>query len=217
MSLILGNTTYANPTVGATVYTTSHTQDAGSGGLLLVALCMANTTDYASLTYDGVAMTQQLNYASASLSQRWAFFTLENPSSGSNSLVLTLSSPQFNPLSASIMSFTGSSGIGVVGNNDVSPTPHSRNMTIQNNSLIYATGVSINSQSFGYDIAGITVPNLFNHNTNRQVEGALSTSGLPSGVTTVVTKADFGSISNARIEILEAPENGVSGNFMLLL
>jgi hypothetical protein len=176
---------------------------------------MSNTTDYSGVTYNGVALTEQLNFVSGGLSQRWAFFTLEEPDTGSNNLLISFTASQFNSISIAILSFTGSGGIGAVGNNDEGTTPNSQSLVIGANSYIYATGASVNAQSFGYQIGGDTLTNLFAHNTNRQVEGALSNPGLIAGATNVTTRANFGTISNARIEISDGGGSS-SGNFMLL-
>ena len=98
-------------------------------------------------------------------------------------------------------------------------SPHSQSLTISANSIIYATGISNNAQSFGYDIGGTTVVNQFFANTNKIVEGALGPLNLPAGVTDVTTKADFGNITNTRIEILETsvtPPVTNTGNFFLM-
>ena len=84
--------------------------------------------------------------------------------------------------------------------------------------MIYLSGISNNSQSYGYIIGGSTRTNLFAHNTNKQVEAAWSATGLPSGATNCTTKADFGNITNVKVEIQEAsaPPSGNQGNFLMM-
>ena len=217
MAIAIGNTTNANPIPGATSYTLSHTHNVGADGVLLVALCMFNTVDYSGVTYNGVAMTERLNYNSGSLSQRWAFYELANPATGANNIVITFTGTQWNPLSVAAQSFTGATTGGVVGNDDSEATPNSKNLTIATNSIIYLMGVSTQTQSSGYDINASTRTNLFAHNTYRQVEAALSATGIGAGSIACVTKADFGIISNIRIEIKEAGiPPATSGNFLIM-
>ena len=53
MALAIGNKTAANATPAATSYTFAHNQDVGADGYLLVALCMSNTVNYTTVTYNG--------------------------------------------------------------------------------------------------------------------------------------------------------------------
>jgi len=218
MAIAIGNRTLSNLTPGASTQTLSHTHNVGADGVLLVALCMSNTVDYSGVTYNGVAMTERLNYNSGSLSQRWAFYELASPATGANNIVITFTGTQWNPISVVAQSFTGATVGGAIGNNDVGPTPNSKNLTIATNSIIYLMGVSTQTQSSGYDINGSTRTNLFAHNTNRQVEAALSATGIGAGSIACVTKVDVGNITNTRIEIPEAgtPPVVSSGNFLLM-
>jgi hypothetical protein len=218
MAISIGNRTSSNLNPAASTQTLTHTQDVGSDGVLLVAINMANTVNINSVTYNGVAMTQRVNYSSGGLSQRWAYYELASPATGSNNVVVTFSANQFNSTSLTAQSFLGANTGGATGNNDQATTPHSRNLTIATNSIIYLMGTSPNAQSFGYDINGSTRTNLFSHNTNKIVEAAISATGIGSGSIACVTKADFGNVSNVRIEIPEAgtPPPATSGNFLLM-
>jgi len=203
MAIAIGTRTTANVAPGATSYTFAHSHNVGADGVLLVALCMSNTVNYTGVTYNGVAMTERLNYNSTELSQRWAFYELASPATGSNNVIISFTGSQWNPISATAQSFTGATTGGAIGNNDAASTPHSQTLTIATNSIIYLMGISTQTQSFGYDINGSTRTNLFAHNTNRQVEAALSATGIGAGSIACVTKADFAIISNVRIEIRE--------------
>ena len=217
MALAIGNKTQVNATPGTPTYTYNHNMSVGSDGYLLVAVVMSNTVTYTGATYNGVAMTQLLQYNSTSLSQRWALYGLVSPATGNNNVVVSFSDTQWNASSFYACSFTGAGGAGAVGNDDVADTDHSRTLTVAENSVIYAFGVSINAQT-GIEIDGSSRPIDFTHNTNRQVTGATSLPGLSAGSITVITKAAFGTISNTRIEIQEAsapePEGGASNPYI---
>tara|TARA_R110001606_G_scaffold376032_1_gene534503 strand:+ start:492 stop:737 length:246 start_codon:yes stop_codon:yes gene_type:complete len=78
-------------------------------------------------------------------------------------------------------------------------------------------GISNNAFT-GIDIDGSARPLEIQHNTNKQVGGALSLVGLSAGSTSVVTKVTWSSVSNSRVEIKEAsaPPSGNSGNFLMM-
>ena len=220
MALVDANKTYRNQAPNANSWSEAHNHPVGADGFLLVAVTMSNTVAHTTATYGGQSMTQLINHAFGGLSQNQAIYGLVNPPTGSNNVITNFSGNQWNPISLTIISFTGSGGFGVFGVNDDASTPHSQSLNISANSMIYATGISVNTQSFGYDIAGSTRTNLFQHSTNRQVEGALSATGLSAGATDVTTKADFGTISNLRVEITEAgggtPGPNTDGDFFMM-
>ena len=204
MAIAKGNRTTSNLNPNGNIQTLAHTMNTGADGLLLVVITMSNSTNFSSVTFDGVAMTQVRNQNFSGLSQRQGTFYLLNPNTGNKNIAVNFSGSQFNSTSIFAQSFVGASGIGNDGNSGASTTPNSQSLTISENSIIYLTGISSNAQSFGYDIGGATVSNHFTHNTNKIVEGALSATGLSAGSQNVTTKADFGTISNYRVEILEA-------------
>lgn len=209
MALVDGNKTYSNPTPGASSATLAHNQNVGADGALLVVVTMANTVNFSGCTYNGVSMTLVNNAHYSGNSQRQAIYYLSSPATGSNNVVVSFTGNQWNPISFVCISFTGAAATaGAVASNGFSTTPNSQTLTIAANSMIYASGISNNAQSFGYDIAGSTRTNLFTHNSNKIVEGALSATGLSAGSTNVTTKADTGTISNHRVEIQEAGGGG---------
>jgi hypothetical protein len=79
--------------------------------------------------------------------------------------------------------------------------------------VIYATGISTSAFT-GIEIDGSARPAEFTHNSNKQVRGVLSATGLSAGSINVKTQVGFGSVTNYRIEITEM--SGATGNFMLL-
>tara|TARA_R110000796_G_scaffold192641_5_gene309322 strand:+ start:400 stop:1050 length:651 start_codon:yes stop_codon:yes gene_type:complete len=204
MAITIGNKTASNANPSGSTQTLSHNMNVGADGTLLVVITMPSTVSFNSVTYDGVAMTLVRNQLFSGLSQRQGTYILQAPSTGSNNIVVSFTGSQFNGTSIFAQSFTGAGGLDVEANNGASTSPNSQSLTIQANSIIYTTGISDNAQSFGYDIGGSTRTNEFAHNTNKQVEGALSATGLLAGSQNVTTKADAGTVTNYRIAILEA-------------
>ena len=204
MALVLGNKTTSNANPGGSSQTLSVNCSSGSDRGLLVSVTMSNTVNFSSATYNGVSMTLVRNQNMGTLSQRQALFWLADPSTGANNLVVNFSGSQWNSTSIMAQSFTGADAtIGNDAGNGLVTSPHSQTLTVSANSVIYLTGVSVAGQSFGYIIDGSTRTNDFAHNTNRQVEGAFSATGLSAGSITCITKADSGSVTNVRVEIKE--------------
>jgi len=208
MAIAIGSKTASNQNPNGGTQTLTHTMTTGADGTLLVVITMANTTSFSSCTYGGVSMTLVLNQNYSGQSQRCAMYVLQAPPTGGNNIVVTFTGSQFNATSIFACSFTGAGNFGAFASNGAVTTPNSQSITIAENSIIYLTGLSATAQSFGYDIGGSTRTNEFAHNTNRQVEGALSATGLSAGAQNVTTKADFGTVTNFRIEIQEAGGGG---------
>ena len=151
------------------------------------------------------------------LSQRVAFYGLLNPPTGNNDLTVSFNAAQFNPVSVFAVSFTGCAGAGNFATNGASNTPNTKTLTVTAGSCIYAMGIS-NNAFIGIDIDGTARPLEFQHNTNTQVAGALSAVPLPAGTIDVVTKVNFNTVTNTRLEILAAgatPPTG-DGSFLLM-
>ena len=121
-----------------------------------------------------------------------------------NNIVVNFSGSQFNSTSIFAVSFTGAGNFGAFGSNGAATTPNSQSITIAANSIIYLTGLSSNAQNTQYSIGGSSRTFEFSHNTNRQVRGALSATGLSAGATNVTTAVDFSTVTNFRVEVLEA-------------
>ena len=212
------NTFNANPTPGNNFYQFSFNVSAGSDSLLVIQLTMANTVGYSGCTYDGVAMTQLHSTNRGGLSQRMAFFYLQNPNTGNNTLRVNFSGNQWNPISIHARYFTGSGGIGNEGRTGGQPTPNTQSLTVSDDSVIMATACSINA------ISTIQIPQGTNrsfvtHNTNRQVgTGAISTA-FTSGTHNIRTTSTFGSVTNDRVEILGLSSSGGSSdaNFFMIM
>ena len=219
MALIIGNKTpfVQSPLSPWTSLTKSHTQNTGSDGFLFVSFVMSNSRGYSGCTYGGQAMTLIKTQNFGGLQQRWACYGLLNPPTGNNNIVVSFSGSVFSPVSMFAVSFTGSSGAGVFATNGASTTPNSKTLTVSAGSCIYGMGISNNAFT-GIDIDGSARPLEIQHNTNKQVGGALSLVGLSAGSTSVVTKVTWSSVSNSRVEIKEAsaPPSGNSGNFLMM-
>jgi hypothetical protein len=206
MAISLGFKTTSNQNPAGNSQTLALTCSNGTDKGLFVAITMPNTVDFSSASYDGVGMTLVANRNYSGLQQRQAFFYLYNPSSGSaKNLVINFSGNQWSNTSILAQSFTGvDSTIGITSNSGASTSPNSKTLNVAAGSLIYASGISINAQSFDYTIGGINRTPAFNaHNTNRIVEGAFSAL-LAVGTTTIITRTDTGTVSNNRVEIKAA-------------
>ena len=219
MALAIGNKTQAVKTAVSpwTSITQAHNMSTGADGFLLVAFCMDNSEVYTGCTYGGQAMTLIATQNFGGLAQRIAFYGLQNPPTGNNNIVVTFNAAQFTPVSTFAVSFTGCGGAGNFATNGDSTTPNSKTLTVTAGSCIYAMGISNNAFT-GIDINGVARTLEFQHNTNKQVSGALSAIPLPAGSIDVVTKVNFGSVSNTRVEILEASAPPVTddGSFLLM-
>jgi hypothetical protein len=208
MAIAIGNKTASNQNPNGSTQTLAHNQNTGSDLGLLVVITMANTVNFSGCTYNGTAMTlvQNINYSGQS--QRCAAYYLQAPATGSNNIVVSFSGSQFNSTSIFAVSFTGAGNFGAFGVDGATTTPNSRSITIAANSIIYLTGLSSNAQNTQYTIGGSSRTFEFSHNTNRVVRGALSATGLSAGATNVTTAADFGTVTNFRVEVQEAGGGG---------
>lgn len=202
-----GNTTSANPTPGANFKTQNHTQNTGSNGLIIAQFTMSNSVSYSSATYGGVAMTQLYQINRGGLAQRMAFFYLENPPTGNNTLRINFSGSQWNPISMHIRSFTDCGGVGASVRTGGQATPNTQTLTVEDDSLIMITSCSINAISTQQIPTG-TNRTFTTHNTNRQVgTGAISAdAGHSAGSISIRGTSTFGSVTLDRTEI-----KGLSG------
>jgi len=203
MAITIGNKTESNQNPNGSSQTLAHNMSTGSDGTLMVVVTMSsqNSRNFTGATYNNVAMTLLKNQLYSGLIQRTAVYILQNPSTGSNNFVVNFNGSQFNSTSIFACSFTGAGAGGANLNNGASTAPNSQSLTIEENSIIYAHGVSDNVQS-AYSIGGSPRTLEFTHNSSKQVGGALSLTGLMAGATNVTTDAITGTITNLRVEIL---------------
>jgi hypothetical protein len=176
---------------------------------------MSDVSSFSSVTYGGVAMTLKIYNQVWGQTQKWAVYGLSNPPTGNNNLVLTTGSAQTSSISMMIQSFTGSSGFGVaeyLGNYD---SPNSTTLTVEENSIIYATAVST-YEVIKFVINGSDRGRDFIHNNGKQIAGVFSDYGLPAGAITVSSQLSSPgfSLTNQRVEIKEAAtSNNAQGSF----
>ena len=197
-----GNVTNLNQTPGANNKTQNHTHNTGSNGLIIAQFTMSNTRTYTGCTYGGVAMTQLYQISRGGLSQRMAFYYLENPPTGNNQLRVNFNGSQFNPISMHIRSFTNCGGIGASARTGGQSTPNTQSLTVEDDSLIMITSCSINAIT-SQQIPTGTNRTYTQHNTNRQVAtGAISADGGHSaGSISLRSSSTFGTITLDRTEI----------------
>ena len=219
---VKGNTTASNPTPASASFTIAHNQNTGSDGLIILMLTMSNVRNYSGATYGGQTMTQLYSINRGGLSQRMAFFSLQNPPTGNNNMVISFSGGSvFNPISIFIHSFTGSGGIGNSSRTGGQSTPNVQSLTVsQDDSLVMTTACSINAITT-IEIPQGTSVSYTTHNTNRQVgTGAISgNSGFSAGSINIETNSTFGSVTNDRTEILGLGGSGgtTNGDFFLVM
>lgn len=204
MAIAIGNKTASNLNPNGNSQTLAHNQNTGSDLGLLVVITMANTVNFSGCTYNGVSMDLVLNQEYGGQSQRTAAYYLASPDTGTNNIVVSFTGGQFNSTSIIAVSFTGAGTTANALSNGALTSPNSQSITIAENSIIYATGLSSNAQNTQYSIGGSSRAFEFSHNTNRIVRGALSATGLSAGATNVTTYADTGSVTNFRVEVTEA-------------
>jgi hypothetical protein len=213
-----GNTTSANPTPGANSKTQAHTHNTGSDGLIVAQFTMSNTRTYTYCTYGGQAMTELYQINRGGLSQRMAFFYLENPPTGNNNLVVGFNGSQWNPISMHIRSFTNSGGVGASGRTGGQTTPNTQSLTVEEDSLIMITSCSINAISTQQIPTG-TNRTFTTHNTNRQVgTGAISAdAGHSAGSISIRGTSTFGSVTLDRTEIKGLSSSSTAGSDFFLI
>tara|TARA_Y100001938_G_scaffold11456_1_gene14279 strand:+ start:1925 stop:2587 length:663 start_codon:yes stop_codon:yes gene_type:complete len=198
-----GNTTNSNQNPNGGSLTVAHNHNTGSDSLLVVQITMANTTNYSGVTYDGDSLTQLHNTNRSGLSQRMAFFYIQNPSTGSNDVVINFTGNQFNPISVHIRSFTGSGGVGNYERSGASATPNNKTIDVSDDSLIMVTSCS-QQAILTQQIPSGTTRTFTTHNTNRQVAtGAISSNaGHSAGTINLRATTGSGTVSLDRVEIL---------------
>ena len=140
---------------------------------------------------------------------KYGFFVLANPATGTNQVKITMTAGTWNPIGTHVYSFTGaSSSGGVVGNNDVANTPHSRTRTgVTAGSLMLLMGISTQSpQQSGWRINNVALIKRHNLNIGNKMGVGLSTNALPAGsiVAKVTASASWKKFTNNTIEIKEA-------------
>ena len=197
-----GNTTNSSATPGGSFKNYTHTQNTGSDGLIIVQLSMTNNRSFTGATYGGQSMTQLYQINRGGLGQRMAFYYLENPPTGSNTLRVNFNNSVWNGVSVHIRSFTDSGGVGASNRTGGQPSPHSGDITVEEDSLIMTTSCCVNV-ILTQQIPTGTNRTFTTHNVNRQVAtGAISANaGHSAGTINVRATSASGNLTLDRTEI----------------
>ena len=225
MAITVGNKSTNTTTPGSNSFLTfNHTQDTGSDGLIVVAISMSTANNSTTVKYNGVAMTERLKYGSGQIGQRWGFWELAAPATGSNQVRIDFTGNVFNPVNTQVQSFTGAEAGGLVGNNDQASSPHSRTRTsITAGSLMMVMSVSTSNIGGGnLKVDGVTIPKNTLNNNRFQAVGT-STNALSAGSVVCIATgaANWNTLSNQTLEIKVKSGGGgggsTTGNFFLAM
>lgn len=215
-----GNTTNSSSTPGANFKDYTHNQNTGSNGLIIVQLSMTNNRSYTGCNYGGQSMTQLYTINRSGLGQRMAFYYLENPPTGSNTLRVNFSASVWNGVSVHIRSFTDSGGIGASTRTGGQPSPHNGTLTVEEDSLIMMTSCCVNV-ILTQQIPTGTNRTFTTHNVNRQVAtGAISANaGHSAGSISLRATSGSGNLTLDRTEIkgLGSSSGGSNNDFFLMM
>lgn len=210
MALAIGNKTYSLVTPGSLLtVTVSHTQNVGADGYLFVVLHMNTSASVAGITYNGVAMTQFISVLPSTYSTTWQIWRLANPSTGSNNVVVTLASNQWNPLSLQIFSATGSAGVGSTFFDQTAASPNTGSISVSAGSIVWGGGLTGSAVSQVITIDGSSRPLDYTHNINNYTTGALSLPLTAGSKTTSIS--GLTDVACNYFEILESGGGGGGG------
>ena len=195
-------------TIGnSSVTTFNFAMISGSDTLLVVAIQVPSSKNISTVKYNGVAMTSRLNYSSSQLAARYGFWELENPASGTNEIRIDFNVNVNNVVLTQVQGFGGAEGGGLVNNNDIANSPHSRTRTgISAGSLMMVQAVATNSHaSNAITVGSETIPSQAQQGDRNQRVGC-STVPLAAGSVVVVTKASatWKKPTNSTLEIKAA-------------
>lgn len=206
MAIVAGTKTTNVTNPGGTTVTFNHNQNTGSDGFLVIAVAHSKSNQISNIKYNNVALTSRLYYNGST--NKYGFFVLANPATGTNQVKITFTAGAWNQCGTHVYSFTGaSSANGVVGNNDVANTPHSRTRTgVTAGSRMLLMGISTQSPTQGsWTIGGQALIKRHNLNIGNKMGVGLSTQELSGSVTCVVTaSASWKQFTNNTIEIKAA-------------
>ncbi len=202
------NTSSAAINPSGTTFSWSHTQAAGDDGHLVVIILSPAGPTTSTVTYNGTSMTKAATYSAQTVAVgEWTVWELDAPSTGSNTVAVTLGAGNWNTCLAAAYSFTGCDGVGNFGNNGTAATDITTSVTVSANSMIIGcsyTGDGVaaymelpdgTDKTLDYFVVG-----------NNDMFGAVSAS-LSSGATTIES-GSTGSNVILGIEVLEAAAAG---------
>jgi hypothetical protein len=201
------NPTGLTRTFGGTQVTANYNN---SGSDLIVTVGITSTSgnpNFSSLLYNGVAMTQVVNNSRGTLGYREATFYLVGAAQGTNTLTVNLNNVSGNICQIIVAGVNNSNGLPTnTGSNGLATSPHSRSLTVAQDSIIWA-------YSSGYqpitDIEipqGTSVTRYGNSNTNRYLAAGYSAT-LNAGSYNVRMESS-NQLTNVRVEIEDAGGSG---------
>jgi len=199
--------TAVNP-AGST-FSWSHTVSAGSDGCLVVIILSPAGPTTSTVTYNGTSMTKVATYSTSGVATgEWTVWRLLSPSTGANTVAVTLSAGNWNTCSGSGFSFTGASGVGSTAMNNTAAVGQTTSVTISSNSMIIGSVFSGNNTSATLEIPdGTGVSLAYNHSMGNYSWGGVSAS-LSSGSKTIQGT----STANSVIMAVEVQEAGCASN-----
>lgn len=206
MAIFAGTKTTNVTNPGGTTVTFNHNQNSGSDGFLVIAVAHSKSNQISNIKYNNFALTSRLYYTGST--NKYGFFVLANPATGTNQVKITMTGGTWNPVGTHVYSFTGaSSANGVVGNNDIANTPHSRNrtgVTAGSRMLLMGISTATPTQS-SWTIGGQALVKRHTLNIGNRMGVGLSTQEVSGTVTCVVTaSASWKQFTNNTIEIKAA-------------
>ena len=208
MAIFAGTKTTNVTNPGGTTITFNHNQNTGADGFLVVAVAHSKSNQISNIKYNNVQLTSRVYYNGGA--HKYGYFVLPNPATGTNQVKITFTAGAWNPAGTQVYSFTGaSSSNGVVGNNDIANTPHSRTRTgVTANSLMLLMGSSTQAPTqSNWRINNVALQKRHTLTiSNGKMGVGLSTNALPAGsiVTKVTASASWKKFTNVTLEIKEA-------------
>ena len=181
MALAIGNKTVELATPSATTRTFSHNMSTGSNGYLFIVLAMSNSTTFSGVTYGGVAMTLMSAFTTTVTNTNTNIYSLQNPPTGANNVVVTFGVAQYNPVSSFAFSATGCSGSTNYNFFQTTTSPNAGYLTVSANSLIFADLIAGNNVGHTITIDGSSRPLEYTSAINNYTSGAFSATGLTAG------------------------------------
>ena len=225
MALAKGNYTSNNPTVGSNVYTFNHTPNAGSDKFFFLMICVPSTITISSATYDSVPLDSLdfKTWGGTSLNY-YTFTNIPNFTTSKEVRIVFNVAPNTS-IGVYAQSFTDCSGVEQSGTTNLQNSPNNRNITAQENSIIFGCGTSLYSiPQLQLDGVNYFSPNFI---TDNNVQGKRCTGQISNNVSAgnvafnTITGASSFQVSNNFVEFIEAiepPPTGLSeGNWLPLL
>lgn len=219
MALFEGNITTDVRIPAGTTWSFSHNQNTGSDGCLVVMIAIpAFNVPPTSVKYGGVSMTRKANNNNSNFTTNWSAWELKNPPTGVNTVLVTLSTGQWNNVSTVCYSFTGSSGVGNTTFNPTAGNPATSNITISSNSMVIGACIGGNGTNTVIEIPqGVARPKDWSHQINNWTWGGISPSLSAGTITIQGSCTALTHIQGVEVKEAAAPPvgNNTSGWFLI--